>query len=361
MASVHKRGKSWQVRWREGKRQRWRTFEEEADAFAWKFRVEQDSAPVEAPAKGVRLKEYAEAWLERKKRLADSTRTQYEGWLGHHVYPHIGRERVRDLEPADIQAWKNKRLDQGAGPAVLGKTLTLLNQIMDEAVVDGYLPHNPVTSVKRPEYNKREHRWLTAGEVEQLRLYFLDDGDQGSATLISVLAYIGVRPQDALALEWSDLGERLAVTKKNTGGKIEEGSKSGTAYRRTVFVPPIIHAELQAWREALGSSGLMFPNRAGGPWRKHDYNNWRRRSYAPAAKRVRPDQSLRPYDLRHTAATLYVAAGYDHLEVAQQLGHTPEVSIRTYQHLYDVGRQGQARSVEDYIREARGIAPSVHI
>jgi len=361
MASVHKRGNSWQVRWREDGKQRWRTFHAEAEAYDWKFRMERDDRPLTEPAPTENLETFARAWLKRKVRLADSTRTQYEGWLDHHIFPHLGNYWVRDLTPAMIAQWRDRRLADGAGPAVLGKTMTLLGQIMDEAVVYGHLAYNPVTSVKRPEYEKREHRWLTAEEVERLRLYFLDSGDQGSAALVSVLAYIGVRPQDALALAWSDLGERLAVTKKNTGGKIEEGSKTGTAYRRTVFVPPIIQAELLDWKDALGDAELVFPNREGGLWRRHDYNNWRRRSYGPAAESVRPGQSLRPYDLRHTAATLYVAAGYDHLQVAQQLGHTPEVSIRTYQHLYDVGRQGEARSVEDYIRQARGLAPSVHI
>lgn len=361
MASIYKRGKtSWQVRWREGDSQRWRTFHDEADAYDWKFRLERGERPLEEPLPSETLKEFATAWLGRKRRLSESTRTQYKGWLRHHVYPELGDKRVQDISTRLLVSWRDRRLEQGAGPAVLGKAITLLGQIMSEAVAYGHLSHNPVTEVKRPEYRKREHRWLTAEEVEQIRLFFLDQGDQGSAALISVLAYIGVRPQDALALNWSDLDERLAVTKKNTGGQIEGGSKTGNAYRRTVFVPAIVQKELLEWREALGGDGLMFPNKAGGPWRKHDYNNWRRRSYAPAAERVRPGQSLRPYDLRHTAATLYVAAGYDHLEVAQQLGHTPEVSIRTYQHLYDIGRRGQGWTVNDYIRQARGMAPNVH-
>jgi integrase len=64
------------------------------------------------------------------------------------------------------------------------------------------------------------------------------------------------------------------------------------------------------------------------------------------------DASLKPYDLRHTAATLYAAAGWTAVEIGAQLGHSPEVSQRTYQHLLDA-KPGERRSVEDYIAEAR--------
>lgn len=44
------------------------------------------------------------------------------------------------------------------------------------------------------------------------------------------------------------------------------------------------------------------------------------------------------------------------MEIAAQLGHSPEVSIRTYQHLIDAKAGEGWRSVEDYIRDARGVA-----
>lgn len=61
---------------------------------------------------------------------------------------------------------------------------------------------------------------------------------------------------------------------------------------------------------------------------------------------------MKPYDLRHAAATLYAAAGWAAAEIGQQLGHSPEVSQRIYQHVLDT-KPGDRRSIEDYIAEAR--------
>jgi hypothetical protein len=62
--------------------------------------------------------------------------------------------------------------------------------------------------------------------------------------------------------------------------------------------------------------------------------------------------SLSPYDLRHTCASLLAAAGWNHLEIARQLGHSAETSVRVYQHLLEIG-DGERRSIDVWITEAR--------
>ncbi len=67
-----------------------------------------------------------------------------------------------------------------------------------------------------------------------------------------------------------------------------------------------------------------------------------------------------------SAASLYAAAGWDHIEIARQLGHSPEESMRTYQHIIEK-HHGQARKpVEQWFAEARGlpreqVVPSVFL
>lgn len=357
---------TFEVRYREGRRHRSATFKTKREAVAFQRKIE---ASPYAPARSIDvpiLEDFAADWLTTRTDLADTTMAQYCRWLDVHIVPDLGHLPLTELRPRKLAAWQADRLAGGAGPAVLGKAQTLLSQILDAAVLPyEYLEVNPIAALKRPAYKKREHRWLTAPEVESIRTWYLKREDTGSAALVSVLAYVGIRPQDALALRWSDLDERLAVTKKNVDGEILPGSKTGDGYRRTVYVPPSVRAELEAWQ---GDDELMFPRRDGQPWTKSDYDNWRsrRQSKARAEKagtvkgkcfKLAAEQAglgwtLKPYDLRHTGATLYAAAGWNHLEVARQLGHSPEVSMRVYQHLFD-GTEGERRSVEDYIQQAR--------
>ena len=50
------------------------------------------------------------------------------------------------------------------------------------------------------------------------------------------------------------------------------------------------------------------------------------------------------------------AAGWTAVEIAHQLGHSPTESQKTYQHLIHTDRRDRG-SIDDYIREARGMAP----
>ena len=377
MASVHKtRVGSWSVRWREGSRNRSRNFKTKDEARRWQTIVERSELAIPSRDEVPLLSEFCNDWLSRRPDLAQTTIAQYEQWLDHHVYPELGHIRVSELTTPRMTEWQEQRLKDGAGPAVLGKAQTLLRQILDYAVLKGLCQYNPLAPLKRPAYKKREHRWLSAEEVEAIRTWYLERDDLASATLVSVLAYVGIRPQDALALEWRDLDQgdkrdKVRVEKKNVNGQIIEGAKQGEHHKRRVYVPVQVRADLNELRDTIPYARLIFPSDKGEPWTRSHFDNWRSRRQErrgkPAAikcfKRAALDcglgWELKPYDLRHTAATLYAASGWNHLEIARQLGHSPEVSIRVYQHLLELDPGESKRSIEDYIEEARNpVRPS---
>lgn len=358
---------TYEVKWRERGVQRSESRKTLAGAEALDERVKQrrsQGRAVLATKDIPTLADFGNNWLARRTDLEDSTQAKYAEWLEVHIYPALGHLLLSDLSPRRLAEWQEDRLDDGAGPAVLGKAQGLLARILKKAVLPHeYLDSNPVLALDKPRYRKKEHRWLTAPEVESLRSWFLEADDLGSATLVSVLAYIGIRPQDALALHWTDVGEKLSVVRKNSQGVIKPGSKTGEGYKRKVTVPAPVAADLAEWR-ASSEGTLVFGRRSDGqPWTKNDWDNWRSRirpdgrrgySFKQAAEEVGLGSTLKPYDLRHTAASLYAASGWDHTEIAKQLGHSPEVSVREYQHLIDTSQRG---SIEFYIGEAREHAP----
>lgn len=373
MASIHEtRYGTWEVKWRDNGKPKSATRKSRSEAQALLVHVERRLAggqPVIRRKDVPTLEDFAAEWMAKRKKLEDSTKKKYTEWLEVHILPDLGHLSLVDLRPRRLAEWQADRLDEGAGPAVLGKAQSLLGRILKKAVLPyEYLDVNPVTALDPPEYEKREHRWLTAAEVEKLRLWFLEHDDLGSATLISVLGYVGIRPQDALALSWTDVGERLSVTRKNSQGKIKPGSKTGDSYKRTVFLPELVADDLEEWRSLSPGSALLFSRPSDGqPWTKHDYDNWRSRQgrkgkrgrgFKAAAVEMGLGASLKPYDLRHTAASLYAACGWGAVEIANQLGHSPAESQRTYQHLIITDDAAPRKTIDDYIREARGLAPA---
>lgn len=91
-----------------------------------------------------------------------------------------------------------------------------------------------------------------------------------------------------------------------------------------------------------------------GPWSKDRWDAWRRRQFN-AARDAAGLGDVRPYDLRHTFASLLLAEQRTIHYVAEQLGHGAEQTLRTYGHVIAEYRDRQAIDAEAEIRVARGL------
>jgi hypothetical protein len=85
---------------------------------------------------------------------------------------------------------------------------------------------------------------------------------------------------------------------------------------------------------------------------EHDWCNWRRRVFQPAAEAVGLG-TIRPYDLRHSFVSLLTAEGRNIVEVARQAGHSPSMALDTYGHVFDALDGDKRRPAEKVIRKAR--------
>jgi integrase len=78
---------------------------------------------------------------------------------------------------------------------------------------------------------------------------------------------------------------------------------------------------------------------------------WRVDRWAPACRKVRLDP--RPYDLRHSFASLLLAEGRQPLYVARQLGHSLAVLLSTYAHLINEYADAERIDADAEIATAR--------
>ncbi len=125
--------------------------------------------------------------------------------------------------------------------------------------------------------------------VEQLRAAAGKRRRNGlrDATLISVLAYAGLRPQEALALRWGDVRARTLLIEKASDG--QGGVKqTKTQHSRTVRLLPPLVGDLAEWRLLCGrpaGGALVFPNRQGGVWNDQAWQTWHRDAWRPVQRR----------------------------------------------------------------------------
>lgn len=165
------------------------------------------------------------------------------------------------------------------------------------------------------------------------------------ATLVSVMAYAGLRPEEALALTWEHVRDgALRIVQANRRGEID---RTKTGERRTVPLIATLASDLDEWRTSA-SGALVFPDDDGAPWDHWTYANWRRRSFKPHAP-----AGARPYDLRHGFASLLVREGVDLAEVARRMGHSPTMTTQHYLHVFDAYRDRPREPMADVVAAAR--------
>ena len=355
----------WRVRWvDDAGHKRSATFDTERDArdFKAKLRILRRSGELASLDSGREtLAEFASRWweVEALPNLELATLKSYASHWNCHVLPTLGDLEMRKITPQAIAEFRAQLQRDGIGTEATRRTLAMLQGIFARAVEWQIVSFNPVKAVRKPRVQReRAVNPLAPVAVERLRRHLLDNRRLRDATLVSVLAYAGLRPEEALALEWRHVRARTLLVEQ----AISYGRRKGQKNRRsprTVDLVASLRKDLTEWRLACGRPGdpdLVFPAADGGPWRDHDYRNWRRRVYQPTAQTCGLNGS-RPYDLRHSFASLLIHEGrLSVVEIAAQLGHSPTMTLNTYGHVIAELKGSTRISAEDQIREARRAA-----
>jgi integrase len=354
-----KSGTVWRVRWRENGQPRSRVMGSKRDAELFEADITRRKrlgqlAQIDAGRQTVA--EFAREWwrVHAEPNLSPRTRESYAVVFDKHILPRLGGLPLRDVAPAVVAGLSADLQAAGVGPAAIRKALTVLQGVFSCAVTWGHVQANPVVGVRKPSAKrKRAVAPPSVALVERMRARLLADGRQRDATLLAVLAYAGLRPQEALALPWSNVRDRTLLIDR---AQSDEGPKSTkTGRTRSVRLLPPLAVDLAAWRLASTRSGtddLVFPTTTGRLWRDHDWRNWRRRVFDPLATSLGAP-GMRPYDLRHAFCSLLIAEGLSIVEVARQAGHAPTMTLDTYAHVMADHDGADRRTAAASIRAAR--------
>jgi integrase len=352
--------------------QRQRTFDRREDAafFDASVRRARQLGQLSAELLGSEqsVKDFIEEWWEKYATtyLAPGTLETYAFVLDRWIVPYLGHLRLRDLSAEQVETFGAVIRKAGAGAPTVNRCLGILQGICRRAVAWRRLPANPVVGVSRLRHLRDEGIDARAPEdVEAIRAAIIDGSllptgvtfRRPDAALVSVLAYEGLRPAEAFSLQWMDVLEAPNRTRERVrvrralSGNVVSTTKSARAREPELFGP--VAGELLELYLAAGRPGLrelVFPAAKGGYILRQ---NWRRRVWQPALAAAGIPY-FRPYDLRHTCATLLIYEGRTVNEIAEHLGHSdPGFTARTYQHVFKDARHRRGLSIEEAIRQAR--------
>lgn len=342
---------------------------EEADFERARLVLEQSrGVPALAPAPPVEavdephltVAEFWKPWIsDARTRLQRATIKEYERVFARRIEPRFGALRLEAVKPRMVSQWRTELVAADTGPEAIRRAMTLLQAMYSVAIEWGEASANPVSVVRKPRQGRRRAvQPVTPDGVEALRRELGRDGDLRSTTMVSVLAYAGLRPGEMLALERRHIRERTILVEQAASDGELKVQKTGRNYRTVDLLSPLA-SDLVQWCECEGITAadqLLFGRPDGRPWRTDDWNNWRNRRFFPSAQSAglgRP----RPYDLRHSFASLLIREQRTSIvELADQLGHAPTMTLNTYAHVFAEHRREEPVDITEWIERARADA-----
>ncbi len=360
----------YEVRWREHGRNRSRLFDRKRDAeiLDGEIRRAKQLGPL-AVGRLTTATPTLDEWIEQHwmpehgANLEQATMLRYLSAWECHIASSLAEIPLSELTVRRLRTWQADLLEQGASSATIHKARTFLSSVLRHAAEAEVIPSNPLPLVRAPKAPQRDAvRPLTPTTIEAIRRGMLlaqprevtassagqrprraytltgraEHDRRRDAMIVSLLAYSGIRPGELRALRWRDVGENTLLVERAAA---PDGTIKATKSRRRRPVRLLrqLAQDLREWRFACGrpaEDALVIPGIKGGPWTKTDWENWCNRQWVPACRRAGLGTIPRPYDLRHSFASLLLADGRQPLYVAEQLGHSPAVLHNTYAHLF---------------------------
>ena len=231
---------------------------------------------------------------------------------------------------------------------------------MGFAVQSGRIPFNPADVLRArkalpPQTRQGVVRALDPVEVETIRTALLTRKTPNGlrdATLVSLMAYAGLRPEEALALQWEQIDAgSISVVQANVNGRFGP-TKTGKPRTVRPLISPLVD-DLSLWRKASGSAtrrALLFPDAHGNLWPEQTYANWRSRVF----NRVAPDDAS-PYSCRHGFASLLIREGKPLAEVSRLMGNSPTMTAQHYTHVMERYENQPPQPIEALVSSARSV------
>jgi integrase len=353
MASIKKitsgpsKGK-YKARYRDdGGKERARHFKLEREAQAWLDTVTASQVRgdyVDPKRSRITVGAWSSEWMEGRVHLKPKTVAGYESLLRTQVLPRWKKVPLARVTNADVVKWVATMRRNGLSPSRTRQAHGLLSMMLGAAVRDRRLPSNPASEVDLPRHNDKERQYLTHDQLDELASAA---GDYESAVL--VLGYCGLRFGELAALRVRNLDfmrRRIRVSEGLTevhGEHIFGTPKTHQA--RSVPVPPFLCDRLMEHVAGRAQGDFVFPAADGDAlWN----SNFGRNVWDPSCLAVglgkiglsktkrRQYEGMTPHALRHTAASLAIAAGANIKVVQTMLGHkTATMTWDLYGHLFE--------------------------
>ena len=287
---------------------------------------------------GLLLEQWLEEWLKSMK--AHSARNSlliYERCIKKYLVPELGDCRLNQLDPLLIEQMVGRLVERGVSSADRHKSVKVLRQSLKDAVRLKKLYANPADKARLPKVVRKEMRCWTKEEAQR---FLASAFDHRLYPLWALALDTGMRQGELLALRWGDINLDegyldVKHTLEEIRGEFRLKEPKTPKSRRRIWLGSTALAALWAIKDrpgplSKGASGAKVFHTSTGNWLNRDNLCVYLRTAILNAGVPR----IRFHDIRHTNATLLLAAGVGIKTVSERLGHANVgITMETYAHV----------------------------
>lgn len=288
----------------------------------------------------MKFSEAYELWDKiRIRQVRENTHIHQTQTANTHVLPHFGDMEIADITHSGIQDYIDGKVVSGLQAASIEKQLTIVRKVLyyaagpsNSAAVSGLLAD---LILPRPVY--REIQVFTADEVTKL----LDAVRPKWMRDVVTIAYrTGMRRSEIFGLQWQDvnfddrfLSIRRGATATKPNERIIDVPKTRKSMRRIDLDNATL--DVLSRRRKTARCEWVIENQYGrpiSPWyvTKYMHNGCVKADILPRGI----------HTLRHTHATMLLAAGVNPKIVQERLGHaTIQMTLDLYSHMLPTMQQ----------------------
>ena len=277
------------------------------------------------------FREFAEIWfVECSVGWRYSHKETIRGDLERRLLPRFGACSLNEITKADVLQFRAQLADEtnggkgkGLAPPTINRILVPLRSILNEGA-DRYEFTSPMRGIKSLKVPRSQVEPLTLEEVQR----FLAAVREDFRPYYTVRFFTGMRTGEVDGLKWKyvDFERRQILVRETYVMGRENYTKNDHSQREIAMSGPVYDA-LKEQQKRTGDETFVFCTAQGKPL---DYNNVAKRVWHPLLRHLGLIPR-KPYQTRHTAATLWLAAGENPEWIARQMGHaTTEMLFRVY-------------------------------
>lgn len=290
----------------------------------------------------ITVSEWLDIWFDMyKDQWAVSSVNQRKNAIRYQMKPLLGHYKLAELDKPTYKRVYINELTKKYKASTVMLFHRLFKIAVNAAVDNEILPRNRFNKISLFDDEKNDN-FLTAAELHQFLGFAKEHENITNYSLIRLLSYTGLRKGEALGLKWSNVDfDNKTITVERTRDRLGVRPPKTKKSHRSILIDDFTLRQLKVYRTWCKKTKLAF----GLSFHEDDFifishqsgQEMGEQTVNYAVDRICRKSKIKaisPHGLRHTHATILIAARIPVQTIADRLGNTPDMIYNTYGHSF---------------------------